>query len=358
MKVTDLQAMLDKHLLDKNYQHRDKTWAEIDKMAAQSFARVGKDNTTKILKVCARHELPQKLMQRARFMAQTNLFFLCKLLGYDAMTDVEYTWTDGKTYTVHESICNEFFVRKDPSELTFKSFSAHYIEKKERLLLVPRGGFKSTIDMSDCVQYIVTYPEITILILTGVLNLAKDFVGEIKSHFVLEDAAEEHMGLYYSKKAHKPRTMRDGDPSIFQMLFAEHCIPKDDGKHYEYQTPAILQAEKECTIFAASIEQSLTGYHVCVLKLDDVGTNENSLTIDRLKAVNKQVSINQAMLHPYGFYDKIGTWYDSEDTYGQDIKNRDKYAEEGEDFPMKILIRAAWWANEAAVKAGKIEEEM
>ena len=94
------------------------------------------------------------------------------------------------------------------------------------------------------------------------------------------------------------------------------------------------------------------------MKLDDVVTNENSLTVDRLKKVNKQVSINQAMLHPYGFYDKIGTWYDSEDTYGQDIKNSKKYAEEGEDFPMKIYIRAAWWANEAAVKTGKIEEEM
>ena len=359
MKVTDLQPMLDKHLLDKNYQHRDKTWVEIDKLAAQSFSRLTETSKKKIFKVCAKFGLTDNvLIQRARFLCQTNLFFLCKFLGYDAMTAQEHVWTDGKVHNTHEEICNEFFVAKDPTEPNFKSFSAHYIDKKERLLLVPRGGFKSTIDMSDCVQYIINYPEITILILTGVLDLAKDFVGEIKGHFTLETGAEEHMSLYHNKKAHKPRTMRDGDPSIFQMLFAEHCIPEDDGKHYEYQTPAVLQTEKECTVFAASIEQSLTGYHVCIMKLDDVVTNENSLTIDRLKAVNKQVSIHQAMLHPYGFYDKIGTWYDSEDTYGQDIKNSKKYAEEGEDFPMKIYIRAAWWANEAAVKAGKIEEEM
>src|SRR6185369_5976925 len=81
-------------------------------------------------------------------------------------------------------------------------------------------------------------------------------------------------------------------------------------------------------------------------------------TVDRLRNINKQISINQAMLHPYGFYDKIGTWYDTEDTYGQDIKNMTKYAEEGEDFPMKIYIRAAWWATEDAKKAGKIDEEM
>jgi predicted phage terminase large subunit-like protein len=359
MKVTALQAMLDKHLQDANYQYRGKTWDEIDALAKASFVRLTPELTKKVLKVCDMYDLKDnKLIMRARFMAQTNLFFLCKLLGYDAMSDREYIWTDNKVHNTHEEICNEFFVRKNPTLANFKSFSAQYIEYKERLLLVPRGGFKSTIDMADCVQWIVAFPEVTILILTGVLNLAKDFVGEIKSHFVLEDADDKCMGLYYSKKAHKARTMRDGDPSIFQMLFAEHCIPKDDGKHYEYQTPAVLQTEKECTIFAASIEQSLTGYHVCILKLDDVVTNENSLTVDRLKAVNKQVSINQAMLHPYGFYDKIGTWYDTVDTYGQDIKNRDKYAEEGEDFPMKIYIRACWWANEAAVKAGKIEEEM
>jgi len=94
------------------------------------------------------------------------------------------------------------------------------------------------------------------------------------------------------------------------------------------------------------------------MKLDDVVTNENALTIDRMKKVNKQVSINAAMLHPYGFSDKIGTWYDSEDTYGQDIKESKKYAEAGEEFPMKIYLRAAWWPNAAAVEAGKIEEEM
>ena len=362
MKIDSLQTMLDKHLQDKNYQYRDKSWEEIDAMAQQSFSKLSPAHQLKVLKVGDKYGMPKdnKLTMRVRFMAQTNLFFLCKLLGYDAMTDKEYVWTDGKVHNTHEEVCNEFFVRKDPTLPNFKAFAAkeNYIEKKERLLLVPRGGFKSTMDMSDCVQWICCFPEVTILILTGVLDLAEDFVSEIKGHFVLEDADSSCMNLFTLKKALQAKTMRDGDPSIFQIVFPEHCIPKDDGKGYEYQTPAVSQLEKECTVFAASIEQNLAGWHVCIMKLDDVVTNENSLTVDRLKKVNKQVSINQAMLHPYGFYDKIGTWYDSEDTYGQDIKNSKKYAEEGEDFPMKIYIRAAWWANEAAVKAGKIEEEM
>ena len=360
MKIENLQAMLDKHLLDKNYQHCGKSWEQIDVMALQSFSKLSPAHQAKVLSVGEKYGMPKDniLTMRTRFMCQTNLFALCKLLGYDAMSDKDYVWTDGKVHNTHEEVCNEFFVQKDPTLPNFKMFAANYIDKKERLLLVPRGGFKSTMDMADCVQWVCCFPEVTILILTGVLDLAEDFVGEIKGHFVLEDADDSYMNLFTLKKALKAKTMRDGDPSIFQIVFPEHCIPKDDGKGYEYQTPAVTQLEKECTVFAASIEQNLAGWHVCVMKLDDVVTNENSLTIDRLRKVNKQVSINQAMLHPYGFYDKIGTWYDSEDTYGQDIKNSKKYAEEGEDFPMSIYLRAAWWANEAAVKAGKIEEEM
>lgn len=364
MKVEELSTLLEKHRNDKNYVHTGKSWEDIDAMALASFARLTAEHKAKVLKVCKQYDIVDfDLIIRARFMAQTNLFFLCKLLQkYGDVSEKEYTLVDAHgvetVHNTHEEICNEFFVRKDPTMPSFKHFANAYIDKKERLLLVPRGGFKSSMDMADVVQWIINYPEITILVLTGILDLAKDFVAEIKSHFELDDASDEYADLFATKKNFKARTWHDGSPILFQVLFPEHCIPKEEGKGYEYQTPAVSVVQKECTVFAASIEQSLTGWHVDVLKLDDVVTNENSLTIDRLKAVNKQVSINQAMLHPYGFYDIIGTWYDTEDVYGQIIKNEKKYAEEGEDFPVKIYIRAAWWQNAEARKLGKIEEEM
>ncbi len=360
MQVTDLAGMVEKHKLDPNYQHREKSWDQIDEMAKASFARLSPERAAKVMKVCHRFGLTNPhLIARARFMCQTNLFFLCRLLGYKDMSDDTYVWIDGTTHNTHEEICNEFFVRKDPTYKTFKAFAADYIDKKQRLLLVPRGGFKSTMNMADTVQYIISYPEVTVLVLSGVLKLAEKFIGEIKGHFTLEEGSLEYLDLLYNKKTHRPKEMGDaGEYSIFQMLFAEHCVPQEDGKASEFQTPATTAKGKEPTVFAASIEQNLAGFHVAVLKLDDVVTNENSLTLERLKAVNKQVSINQAMLHPGGFYDKIGTWYDAEDTYGKDIQNSKKYDEQGEDFPMKIYIRAAWWPNEEARKAGKIPEEM
>lgn len=358
MKIEELTAFLEEHKSDPNYQYKDRSWEQIDAMALQSFSRLPADQKTKVLKVCNQYGLTDPhLIIRARFIAQTNLFALCRLLGYQDVSRKEYVWIDGTTHNTHEEVCNDFFAHKDPTFPTFKQYAMKYLGKKERLLLIPRGCFKSTIDMADCVQWVINFPEVTILILTGILNLAKDFVGEIKSHFTLEDADSAYADLFAIKKNLKVRSLH-GEPSIFQMLFAEHCVPEDEGKACEYQTPASTVIQKESTIFAASIEQSLTGWHVCIMKLDDVVTNENSLTVDRLKGVNKQVSINKAMKHPYGFFDKIGTWYDTEDTYGQDIKDSKKAAESGEDFPMKIYIRAAWWPNETARKAGKIEEEM
>ncbi len=47
------------------------------------------------------------------------------------------------TERTHEDICNKFFVDKDPTFLTFEAFARQYSDLKRRLLLTPRGGFKS-----------------------------------------------------------------------------------------------------------------------------------------------------------------------------------------------------------------------
>ena len=361
MNVLELDKMVGQHRLDLNYQFRGQ---DIDGKAGVSWARLTEERQKMVLAACLKLGITDiELVIRARFLAQTNLFFLCKLLGYKDMSSEQYLWKDGTYHNTHEEICNDFFVRKDPTKPTFKVFADTYnaaVDKKERLLLVPRGGFKSTMNMCDCIQWVISFPEVTILVLSGVLSLANSFVSQIKKHFTLVETNDATwattLGL---KKPFMPKTLDDGTPFVFQALFAEHCIPEDDGRANVFQTRAsAATTSPEPTLFSASIEQSLTGFHVCVLKLDDVVTNENSQTVERLKNINKQISINQAMLHPYGFYDKIGTWYDSEDTYGQDIKNAKRYEEDGESFPMKIYLRPCWWPTEEAIKLGKIEEEM
>jgi len=233
----------------------------------------------------------------------------------------------------------------------------------------------SSLNMADCIQWVICFPAITILILTGVYDLAGDFVGEIKRHFTLEESGEPDgkgkMG--FIPKKIRDKVTGEWTESLFQSLFPEHCIKPTDGTMFEYQTPAEAD-KKEPTVRAASIEQALSGSHFDILDLDDVVTNENSQTPDRMLKVNKQIEINKAMLNPYGFFTIIGTWYDELDFYGLSISQEEQFAKEqgivegiygsvdsgkfNSSVYCKLYLRAAWWPTEDAKKLGKIEEEM
>lgn len=370
---------------DKHYQYRNLSHEELKAKAAESFSVISKERQVEALNSWWRllghvnSNLPESgpeyddvfdKVTIFRFLCQTNLFFLCKLLGYSKVTDKEHQWFNERTniwewHNTHEEICNEFFVAKDPLKKTFERFAVEYVGLKERLLLVPRGGFKSSINMADCVQWVICFPEITIAILTGKLDLAGDFVGEVKAHFTLDENFEKVSGSKNSgSKKWRPRTLKDkftGEetPSIFQYLFPEHCIAPDEGKATEFQTPACTAGDKEPTIRATGIEQSLAGSHFCLLKLDDVVTEENSLSVTRMEDINYRIGVDKALMHSFGFFDVIGTWYDERDYYGVKITWDDKLWNEGQhhEATMKIYRRAVWWPTEAARLAGKIESE-
>ena len=366
MTLEELKNWVTEFRQNPNYQYRELADEEFDRLATKSFERLIDDQKGKVLRSWVTNGGTQDkdgllLLIRSRFLAQTNLFALCHLL-------VKYNKTTVKT---HEPICNLFFTKKDPSNYNlFEAFAKSYGDLKERLLLVPRGGYKSSINLADVVQYLICWPETTILILTGVYGLATGFVGELASHFILEETGRNSK----DKPIYGPKRFFDGSKSMFQIIFAEHTVTPNEVKDTEFQTPASLIRDKEPSVMAASIEQNLSGWHFGVMKLDDVVTNENSLTITRLEAVNKQVDVNRAMLNPFGFFDKVGTWYDESDTYGIDIKKEEEFAKEmglqhqvegsvfeghfNSSVTIKIYLRSAWVATEEAKKLGKIDEEM
>ncbi|KKK59554.1 hypothetical protein LCGC14_3033240, partial [marine sediment metagenome] len=72
--------------------------------------------------------MDRRLMDDMQHMARTNLFWLStEILGYDLVP------------SVHQPIC-DFFVQKNPN----RSF-ADQDSRKQRLVLDPRGHFKTTI---------------------------------------------------------------------------------------------------------------------------------------------------------------------------------------------------------------------
>ena len=305
-------------------------------------------------------------LQIYRFLCQTNLFFLCHILEKYNLTTIE----------THEEICNAHFVKKDPTFNSFDDFANQYTELKEDLLLVPRGGFKSSIDIADCCQWAINYPEVTIAIITGVLSLALGFVGELKGHFTLAETGlvDENKKPTYAPAKLLDKSTRELTTSVFQVLFREHCTKPNDGTQFEWNSAAVLgSGDKEPTVKAASLDQALAGWHHMILKLDDCVNDENSRTVTRIEATNKSISIMEALLNPNGFKNILGTWYDNEDYYGQKIKQEEQASKDegletitgsvdsgrfNSHSYIKVYLRACWWLTEEAEQLGKIEDEL
>src|SRR5690242_1783321 len=112
-----------------------------------------------------------------RHRCQTDGFWLAKdVLGYRYFSKC------------HEELFSTperegFFVLKDPGAKDFKTFADADKGLHDRLLFLSRGGFKSTADIVDCIQWILCFPNIRINIMTGTVSLAEEFTGIIKGHF-------------------------------------------------------------------------------------------------------------------------------------------------------------------------------
>jgi phage terminase large subunit-like protein len=240
---------------------------------------------------------PLEKIAEYRHKCRTDLFFLAKELGYSDLTE-----------QTHKEVC-DFFLSKDFSK-SFKEFAQTDSTSHDRLLLLPRGGFKSSIDVADCIQYILNWPDITILLLTGVYDLAVDFLREAKNHFVLQEDGT-------------PKVNADGKFNLFQCCFYEFCTTKAD-KAETFTSPMRKANVKEPTLMAAGVETSMSGWHFDVIKSDDSVTNENSRTTSRLKTIKGQLAMHRKMLHPYGYCDCVGTWYAVNDAYGETISAEEK----------------------------------
>lgn len=280
-----------------------------------------------------KHRVSLHEVEETRRKAQTDHAFLAKLLGYNKFQP-----------EVHDEMW-KFFVQKNPDIQPFETFALADTSTHDRLLLLPRNGFKSTGKCVDCVQFIICWPDITYLKVAGKEAIGQDFIDEIRGHFERQDDGT-------------PRLVR-GKYSEFQLAFPEFCT---DGKSKAkaWTTPARRAVSiKEETIQFCGVETSQSGPHYDIIDFDDPVTNENSKTPTRLIAIRNQISYHRKMMNPYGYCDLTGTWYSTHDHYGFVIRaeeeNRtlfwskrkaDSRDVEGRDRMTKIMIRPAMWERD------------
>lgn len=274
-----------------------------------------------------------------RHRCQTDGFWLAKeVLGYRYFSKCHE-----ELFSSPEQPDN-FFLLKDPSK-SFKEFAEADHGLHDRLLFLPRGGFKSTADIVDCCQIFLTWPSIRISIMTGTVSLAEEFTGIIKGHFTLDGiedakAKKEWDGPYNPGNPKVFDADHDfaGKLRLIQILFPEHC-EASPGEKPEWTTPA--RTSKDIagpTIRAISLGKNSTGTHCDFLKVDDGTNSENTQNKDRIASVNREISMARKLCEPYGYKDRIGTPYHQSDNLTATVKDEELRARNGQPAMVKVLM--------------------
>jgi predicted phage terminase large subunit-like protein len=219
----------------------------------------------------------RQLQQRAK----TDLMFLARsVLGLRFVN---------KT---HREMC-EFFVQLDPSLPLDKQSP----QIKDRLLLFPRGAFKSTCNICSCLQFLMAFPDVRILILTATRKLSRLFLQQLKGFFISVS----------------------GDPeTTWQQLFPQYVIKSnEDGQADTFDLKNHVSQQKEPNVMCSSLESRLPGIHCDLQILDDCVDDINSATEDQIDKVVNAIDLAESLLDPGGTRIIIGTPYDREDYYAQ-----------------------------------------
>lgn len=234
-----------------------------------------------------------------RHKARTDFFYLAnEILGFRFQKDV------------HQDLF-DVLLQKNP-EL---HFTEQDVLIKNRLILWPRGHYKSTAKAVEVIQLILCFPNIRILLMTGTQKLASEGLSQIKGFF--EGTSEGGLRL--------------------RTLFPDFC-GTDIGNKSEFTVPARNKNLREPTVSFSTIGTTKASSHYDVLFLDDVVTEINSITADQIEAVIEAYLHCLPLLDPGGYLYVIGTRYNWDELYGWLLDN----IQRDQDKTWKVSIRSCW----------------
>jgi hypothetical protein len=194
-----------------------------------------------------------------------------------------------------------FFIQKDPYEETPVYDLAQGVKK--RMILWPRGTFKTSAMIVEIVQFILNYPNIRICFLTGGDTLAKRQLARVKKVF-------EH-------------------PSArFKELFPEFCINprlrRQLGNAHEFTVPCRTNDTlAEPTMSISTAKSVKAGSHYDLICVDDLVNETNYKSDKALQDCIQNYKDICPLLAPDGYMYITGTRYSFGDLY-EDIQAKAK----------------------------------
>lgn len=246
---------------------------------------------------------------------QTDLFWLSVEILDLALVD-----------EVHRPITDDFFIKKNPyvEARNWREAISKQSTVKNRLLLWPRGTFKSSIGMADAVQWILCFPSIRVIYFTAEETLANDFVRQVKHYFQVPENSKM---------------------TRFQMLYAAHCVSaKRKEADDQFLSPARTDTQPQPTLLALSLGMSTAGKHGDVGFFDDTVSNKNSgpkATPEQRVQVANEIKSARPIIDLYGYRNYTGTYWDSADAY---VSLEETISD------LKVLKAPAWEIKPAARK--------
>ena len=250
------------------------------------------------------HQMSSPELQRfraLRWQARTDLVFLAnKILGYPDISRKIHVFIEVlqkfPTPTGSQFIQNDNILSYRPI-LPVYALPGALKGSRKVLILDPRGFLKSSCNvMTHSIQWLLNYPDMSMLITQATSPNAEAILDEITRHFV------------YNEK--------------FRALFPEHA-PKSKKQLLSFTKTALTTPARspqalsaEVSILTGSIEKGLTGHHFDVLKFSDIVYPENSKTIGQIRSVIDTFAMMRNLtVRPDSWIDVEGTIYHHSDLY-------------------------------------------
>lgn len=222
------------------------------------------------------------------------------------------------------------FIQKNPGKNI--ALSDLDTRTKKRMILWPRGLFKTSAVIVEIVQAILNYPNVRICFLTGGDQLAKRQLARVKRVF-------------------------ERPTELFQYLFPEFCLKsvmnKKTGKWedvnckmgtaHEFTVPCRTNDTFAEPTFAISTAKSVkSGSHFDIIFIDDLVNDQNYRSVKSLEKCYQDYLDICPLLDPTGFIIMTGTRYSYGDTYER-IQEKAKQEERELGCTIwKFSIRDCW----------------
>lgn len=225
-----------------------------------------------------------------RFRCKADHLYAGTFLGMDFQFDP------------HKMLFAQFLQKKPGQNIVLSDLDIH---TKKRMILWPRGLFKTSSVIVEIIQLVWNYPNIRILFLTGGDTLAKRQLDRVKRFF---EKPSKQFRTYFpdfcTKSVLNKKSMK-----------YEDVVPKMGNQH-EFTVPCRTNDIFAEPTFAISTAKSVkAGSHYDVIFIDDLVNETNYRSVKLLEKVYEDYKGICPLLEPSGFMFVTGTRYSFGDTY-------------------------------------------